>query len=222
MDDFIKKIELEFIKHADPEIAAEQKAYMKNRFEFYGIKTPVRREIQKPFLQKQSLPPKNKAASIIQILWKKPEREYQYFAQELAQKYLRQLEMADINLFEYMITHKSWWDTVDLIATKLVGKYLTVFPERRNKIIVKWISSGNIWLQRTTLLYQLHYKEKLDKEFLAYIINSLSGSEEFFINKAIGWVLREYSKTNPDWVAAFTQKAELNSLSRKEALRLIK
>jgi 3-methyladenine DNA glycosylase AlkD len=222
MDDFIKKIELEFIKHADPEIAAGQKAYMKNRFEFYGIKTPVRREIQKPFLQKQSLPPKNKVVSIIQILWKKPEREYQYFAQELAQKYNRQLEIADINLFEYMITHKSWWDTVDLIATKLVGKYLTVFPERRNKIIVKWISSGNIWLQRTTLLYQLHYKEKLDKEFLAYIINSLSGSEEFFINKAIGWILREYSKTNPDWVTSFTQEAELNSLSRKEALKLIK
>jgi 3-methyladenine DNA glycosylase AlkD len=222
MDDFIKKIELEFIKHADPEIAAGQKAYMKNRFEFYGIKTPVRREIQKPFLQKQSLPPKNKVVSIIQILWKKPEREYQYFAQELAQKYNRQLEIADINLFEYMITHKSWWHTVDLIATKLVGKYLTVFPERRNKIIVKWISSGNIWLQRTTLLYQLHYKEKLDKEFLAYIINSLSGSEEFFINKAIGWILREYSKTNPDWVTSFTQEAELNSLSRKEALKLIK
>ncbi len=222
MDDFIKKIELEFIKHADPEIAAGQKAYMKNRFEFYGIKTPVRREIQKPFLQKQSLPPKNKVVSIIQILWKKPEREYQYFAQELAQKYNRQLEIADINLFEYMITHKSWWDTVDLIATKLVGKYLTVFPERRNKIIVKWIYSGNIWLQRTTLLYQLHYKEKLDKEFLAYIINSLSGSEEFFINKAIGWILREYSKTNPDWVTSFTQEAELNSLSRKEALKLIK
>jgi len=120
-----------------------------------------------------------------------------------------------------MITHKSWWDTVDLIATKLVGEYFRIFPDQRGRYVEKWIASNNIWLQRTSIIFQLNYKEELDKEFLAYVINSLTGSKEFFINKAIGWILRQYGRTNPGWVIDFANKTRLNSLSRREALRNI-
>ncbi len=135
---------------------------------------------------------------------------------------LRNIEEEDILLYEYMITHKSWWDTVDFIAAVLVGAYFKAFPNKRNDITKRWMSSNNIWLQRSTLLFQLKYKETLDTEFLARTINNLLGSEEFFINKAIGWVLREYSKTNKDWVLKFAAKTSLHSLSKREALRLIK
>jgi 3-methyladenine DNA glycosylase AlkD len=195
---------------------------MRNQFEFYGVKTPVRRGIQRELFKKDVLPPKHDLHKLVTSLWNLPERENQYVAQELARKYVRNMEEEDILLYEYMITHKSWWDTVDFIAAVLVGSYFKAFPHKREDVTKKWMSSNNIWLHRSTLLFQLKYKETLDTEFLARTINNLLGSEEFFINKAIGWVLREYSKTNKDWVLKFVAITPLHSLSKREALRLIK
>ena len=221
MNEFIQTLELELKRNANRKIAKEQKAYMRNQFEFYGIKTPLRREIQKPFLAKSYLPPKTDLEEIVKTLWNKPQREYQFIAQELVFKYTRQFDKNDIALLEFMITHKSWWDTVDYIAVKLIGAYFTRFPEQLDNYIDRWLASGNIWLQRCCLLYQLKSKDKIDTQRLQYIIQKLLGSKEFFINKAIGWVLREYSRTNPKWVRNFTENNALANLSRREALRLI-
>ncbi len=221
MKEYIKTLENEFQRNANAENAVGQKAYMKNRFDFYGIKTPIRREISKPFLQKQYLPEKKDLEPIIKILWNKPQREFQYFAQELCFKYSKQFELKDIELFEFMIVDKSWWDTVDFIAAKIAGAYFKTFPEQIIQFNENRLMSENIWLQRTALLFQLKYKDSTDTALLSYIINSLTGSKEFFINKAIGWVLREYGKTNPDWVTEFVNKTDLAPLSRKEALRII-
>lgn len=219
--DLLDELESEFEKHTSTETAYGQKAYMKNQFEFYGIKTPMRQEIQRLFLNKKFLPPKAKLETLTKALWSKPQREFQYFAQEFVQCYATKFEKNDIRLFQFMITHKSWWDTVDFIASKLVGEYFKTFPEEREKHIGKWIASGNLWLQRTAVLFQLKYKKSVDTELLSRVINPLLGSGEFFINKAIGWMLREYSKTNPEWVFDFCNRTSLDKLSRKEALRLI-
>ena len=222
MIEFINTLEIEFEKHKNAKIALEQKAYMRHQFEFYGLKATVRREIQKPFFIKEYLPQKSEIEHIIKTLWEKPEREYQHFAQELAFKYVKQLELKDINLFEFMVTNKSWWDTVDFIANKLMGEYFKTFPNQKEKYVTKWLKSDNIWLQRSALLFQLKYKNKIDTVLLSSTINSLLNSKEFFINKAIGWVLREYSRTNPNWVIEFVNNTELSTLSKKEALRLLK
>jgi len=219
---FIDTLKIEFEKQINAKVASEQKAYMRNQFEFYGLKTTERRAIQKSFFIKQHLPNKNELNRIVKTLWEKPQREYQYFSQELAFKYVKQLELEDIKLFEYMVTHKSWWDTVDFIAAKLMGAYFITYPEQKDSYVKKWLKSNNIWLRRSALLFQLKYKEDLDTELLSSTIKALLGSKEFFINKAIGWVLREYSRTNPKWVAEFANKTVLNNLSKKEALRLIK
>ena len=221
MKEFVLNLQIEFEKHAHAVVAAGQKAYMKNRFEFYGIKTPRRREIQKMFFAKAYLPPKRDLEKVTKILWNKPQREYQYFAQELVRKYVKNAEIRDIELYEYMVVNKSWWDTVDFIAVHLTGEHFKKYPELRNRYVDKWLSSGNIWLQRSAILFQLNYKENLDTEFLSYVIHSMLGSKEFFINKAIGWVLRNYSKTDPDWVRDFVDRTELDKLSRREALRLM-
>ncbi|NNK75385.1 MAG: DNA alkylation repair protein [Maribacter sp.] len=221
MNEFVQTLELELKRNSNAKIAAGQKAYMRNQFEFYGIKSPLRRQIQKPFLVKSYLPPKEDLEEIVKTLWNKPQREYQFIAQELVYKYIGQLNKNDIGLLEYMVTHKSWWDTVDYIAINLIGSYFTHFPEQLNSYIDRWLASGNIWLQRCCLLYQLKSKEKMDTQRLEYIIKNLLGSKEFFINKAIGWVLREYSKTNPNWVKNFTDTNDLANLSRREALRLL-
>jgi len=178
-------------------------------------------EIQKPFLSKQYLPEKSKLNTIVKTLWAKQERDYQLFGQELTAKYIKQFEKNDIKLLEYMITHQSWWDTVDFISTKLVGGYFKAYPKEKEVCIDTWLKSGNIWLQRSCLLFQLKYKQDLDVILLSSIIHQLLGSKEFFINKAIGWVLREYSRTNPQWVMDFVDATALSPLSKKEALRLV-
>ncbi|PCJ96545.1 MAG: DNA alkylation repair protein [Flavobacteriaceae bacterium] len=219
--EYINALELEFESQANVKRAMQQKAYLRGQFEYYGLTTTERREIQKPFFIKAFLPQKNELAAIIKTLWEKPQREYHYFAQELAFKYVKQLEKEDIALFEYMVTHNSWWDTVDHIANKLIGTYFKMYPEQRHKYVQKWLASNTIWLQRSALLFQLKYKQDVDTELLSSSINALLGSKEFFINKAIGWMLREYSRTNPKWVIEFTNSTALSPLSKKEALRLI-
>jgi 3-methyladenine DNA glycosylase AlkD len=221
MKSYIKELENAFNEQANAEIAKAQSAYLKNLFPLIGLKTPVRREIQKPFLVKANLPSKSEAEAIARILWAKPEREYHYFAQELLQKYNKQLEVRDIELFEFMATHNSWWDTVDMIAAKLMGTYFKQYPEEIEVKVDKWLASDNIWLQRCAILFQLKYKTDTDTILLARLINSLLGSKEFFINKAIGWILREYGKTNPEWVLEFVEKTDLEPLSRREAVRLL-
>lgn len=224
MQTYLKTLQSEFESQANPKIAAEQKAYMRNQFEYVGIKTPQRRELQKPFLSKDFLPKKSELHQVVKTLWQKPQRDYQLFAQELAFKYKKELEKEDIALFEFMILNKSWWDTIDFIAPKLVNQYFKSFPEERDFYIQKWLESENMWLQRSAILFQLKDKEKIDTHLLTFIIHSLIPSEEFFINKAIGWILREYSRTNPNWVIDFAEKneTELSNLSKREALRLIK
>jgi len=221
MDNFVKLIEAEFKKHADPANAQGQKAYMRNQFEYFGIKSPIRKEIQQPFLRKEALPSKQELLNIVKELWNIQQRELQYFAMELVSKYKRYFVEDNMALFEWMITHKSWWDTVDFIAPHLMGDYFKIFPEKRDKIVKRWINSGNIWLMRSSLLFQLKYNAKLDTDFLTFVINSVSGSKEFFINKAIGWILRQYSKTNPQWVIDFVNQTELSTLSQREALKVI-
>ena len=221
MTEFVRTLELEFEYNANAKIAREQKAYMRDQFEFHGIKTPKRREIQKPFLVESFLPPKHELDQIVRTLWNKPHREYQFFAQELVFRYTRQFDKNDIALLEYMVTHKSWWDTVDYIAVKLISIYFERFPGQLDVYVKKWLASDNIWLQRCCLLYQLKSKDKMDTRRLEYIIQKLSGSKEFFINKAIGWTLREYGKTNPKWVKEFVANNRLAHLSRREALRLL-
>lgn len=221
MQEFVEILEIEFQKNENIKIAAEQKAYMRNQFEYVGLRAVERREIQKPFLMKAYLPKKEALSELVMTFWNKPQRDFQYFGQELAFNYLKQLEVGDIVLYEFMVSNKSWWDTVDYISVKLMGAYFKKFPEQRAKYVNKWLESGNIWLQRSALLFQLKYKEELDTKILSNAIHYLIGSKEFFINKAIGWVLREYSRTNPKWVVDFVEKKELNSLSKREALRLL-
>ena len=140
------------------------------------------------------------------------------FAMEFLGKSAKKETENIINLYEFMITTKSWWDTVDYIASNLVGVYFSNYPNHINSITTKWMASNNIWLQRTCLLFQLKYKSKLDTELLNSFIVQLAQSKEFFIQKAIGWILREYSKTNTQFVIDYVSNNNLMPLSNREAL----
>jgi len=221
-NDFIESLEIEFSKHANTIVAKGQKAYMRNQFEFYGLTASERRSVQQPLFKEYDSSLKVDVEKTIIKLWKKEKRDYQYCAQELIFQNTKQFKPEHINLFEFMIINKSWWDTIDFVAPKLVGIYFKLYPKKIENVIEKWLNSNNIWLQRSCLLFQLKYKNNLNTELLTHIIHSLLNSKEFFINKAIGWVLREYSKTNEKWVLNFVQKTKLTKLSSKEALKFIK
>ena len=143
MQTYLSTLQIEFQINGNPEIAQKQKAYMRNQFEYFGMTAGERRMIRKPFLTKVFLPKKETLHELIHKLWVKPERDFQQFGQDLTFKYVKRLETEDIELFEFMITHKSWWDTVDFIAVKLVGQYFKTFPSERDFYVDKWLASGN-------------------------------------------------------------------------------
>ena len=222
IDILVKSIEKEFIKYSNPLIAKKQEKYMRNNFKFFGLPANQRRKIQNPFIKNILDFDEKKFNEFIIILWNKEQRDFQYFSQELVYLNNYNFKCKDKNLFEYMIINKSWWDTIDFVSPKILGKYFEIYPEEIEKTIQKWLNSNNIWLQRSCLLFQLKYKNKLNKFLLKKIINSLSNSNEFFINKAIGWILREYGKTNKNWVINFIKETELNKLSVREGLKYLK
>ncbi|POZ88612.1 MULTISPECIES: DNA alkylation repair protein [Petrotoga] len=222
VNDYIAKIRQAFMEKSNPENAKKQIEYMKGNFDFFGIKAQTRRKVTQEFMRKAERPDYDDIDVVIRKLWKLPEREYQYFALELLEKYKKGFEEDIISLFEYMITNKSWWDTVDFISKKLVGEFFKMFPELRDEYISKWMDSDDIWLQRTCLLFQLGYKENTDLKLLFNLIERLQGKDEFFIQKAIGWSLREYSKIEPKKIKEFIQKQDLSALSEREGLKLLK
>lgn len=124
-------------------------------------------------------------------------------------------------MMEFCLTHKSWWDSVDHIASEWLGSYFKQFPEKIAAVTGKWNRSDNIWLQRSSIMFQKSYKKDTDTVLLASYILHCKDSDEFFIRKAIGWALREYSKTDPGWVKKFVQQQALSPLSKREALKRI-
>ena len=118
-----------------------------------------------------------------------------------------------------MLITKSWWDTVDTISGGALGVHFKRFPEVREKYLAKWRASDNFWLRRAAILFQLNYKKETDFKLLTDIICENLGSKEFFINKAIGWSLRQYARIDPEGVKEFVNATSLHPLSRREAMK---
>ncbi|MCH8569732.1 MAG: DNA alkylation repair protein [Balneolales bacterium] len=220
-EDYVKQIERELAAIADPELRPGMEKYMKDKFVFFGIQAAPRREVSLKFMKKDVRPVYSQLPGVIRLLWEKPEREFQYFGTELAVRYVSSFETDTIVLLEDMITQKSWWDTVDSIAKNLAGVYFLKFPDQRGEVVERWVVSGDLWLQRSALLFQLGYKDKTDETLLFDLIRRLKDHEDFFIRKAIGWALREYSKTAPEAVRSFVDMTDLSPLSRKEGLKYL-
>ncbi|MDO9578604.1 MAG: DNA alkylation repair protein [Candidatus Cloacimonadales bacterium] len=216
---YLKPLIESFYQNTDPAEAEFMSKYMKNLFPYLGTKTPVRKELFAAFIKENGLPKMVELKQITLDLWDQPEREFQYTAIGLLRKFTKKWNPDFIELFEKMIITKSWWDSVDGIAGWLVGEHFKRFPELQEKYISNWRKSDNIWLRRTCILFQLHYKEKTDVDLLFALIRENLNSKEFFINKAIGWALREYSKTDAQAVIDFVEKTDLHPLSKREALK---
>jgi 3-methyladenine DNA glycosylase AlkD len=217
--DYLRPLLAQLEANANPAEAGPMARYMRDQFSFYGIKTPQRRLIVRAFLSEYGLPDPAQLAGIVNALWERPQRECQYIAVGLLERGSKRLETAVIPLLERLIVTKSWWDTVDSLAGGLAGEQFRRFPDGRAAALPPWRASDNIWLRRSAILFQLGYKKETDADLLLAVIRENADSDEFFIQKAIGWALREYSKTNPELVVAFVAESALKPLSKREALK---
>ena len=217
---YVQALKTLFEKNANPSQAAPMKKYMRDQFEYLGIKSPQFKILFKQYVADHGLPAVGELDEVVHDLWTLPQREFQYAAIGLVGRLEKQLMAKSVRTLEDMLTHKSWWDTVDSIAGGTVGAYFKRFPDVRETYLAKWRASENFWLRRTTILFQLNYKKETDFDLLCEIIHENLGSNEFFINKAIGWSLRQYARIDPKAVKKFLKATrDLNPLSRREALK---
>jgi len=221
IEQYFAALQSSFDKHANPAIAAGAKAYMRDKSEFYGVPSPLRRQLTKEFIAKSGYPPSGQLEEMVHYAWEQPQREWQYTAMEIVGKSVKKADQGLLDLAEWMITHKSWWDSVDFVAPNIAGVLLNKYPEIKMQYIEKWMHSGNLWLQRACLLHQLRYNKTADRALLFNLCERLANHPDFFIRKAIGWSLRQYSKAFPEAVIDFVNTHELSNLSRKEALKVI-
>ena len=217
--DFNKLYE-EMIQHKNEEQAQKMSKYMLNKFEYIGIKTPERRKIFKNFFKEY----KNEEKidwEFVNKCWENKYREFQYIAADYLKNMKDKLTIDDIPKFKWLILKKSWWDTIDNLDMTIGA--LALKDSNMNKILLEWSIDENIWLRRIAIDHQLLRKEKTNTELLEKILKNNLGQTEFFINKAIGWALRDYSKTNPEWVKNFIEKnkEKMAKLSIKEASKYL-
>jgi len=206
--------------NGDDERAFGMSAYMRNRYPFLGISKPVCETLCKPYLA-WSCKEKRIDWSFVDLCWQKPEREFQYVAVDYLKLNRHKVEIDDLPRIAGLITTKSWWDTIDNMHS-VIGGLVGRYPELEDHMLT-WSVDENMWIRRMSIIHQLSRKSDTNTELLDQIILNNLGQSEFFINKAIGWALREYSKTDEAWVRAFieTNRSGLSNLSVREAMKYV-
>jgi 3-methyladenine DNA glycosylase AlkD len=204
---------------ADADRAATMAAYMKNRFGFFGVPSGPRRAAQRPVFAGWR-PDGDELMTFAATCWDRDEREMQYAACDLLRRDVARLDGSHLPGVEHLIATKSWWDTVDTLAAHVVGPLVASYPALDHEL-GRWLTSGDLWLERAAILHQLGYGERTDEDrlFAACLVHARS--TEFFHRKAIGWALRQYARVAPVAVAAFVAEhdQELSGLSKREALK---
>ncbi|MGR5063965.1 DNA alkylation repair protein [Photobacterium sp. DNB22_13_2] len=200
--------------------AKAMQAYMKTEQDFYGVKAPERKEIFKQAREHTQITSFIEYKRLVLWLWSGENREEQYLAMDAAEYYKSFRTLEAFSVYEEMLTEASHWDTVDKIASNLIGPLVQEHRELED-VVRSWRQSDSMWLRRASLLIHLKHKKETNLSLLEETILMLAGEQEFFIRKAIGWVLREYAKTDAEYVKSFVQRyqEQLSPLSQQEALK---
>lgn len=208
-----------FEANQDLENKIKQEAYLKNQFLFLGIKQPIRKQIQKDFLIQSKKLTNDEIIELVTKLHNLEHREYMYLGRDILAHNIRKLTTPDLIKLMPLITIKPWWENVD--------GYVGIFNQvllRENKIedfIDKYYQNDDMWVRRMTILIQLKSKDQTNTKYLDKVIKYNYMDKEFFIQKAIGWALREYSKTNPEYVEKYIEENTFSNFINKEALKVI-
>jgi 3-methyladenine DNA glycosylase AlkD len=207
---------------ADPQRAVAMAAYMRGRFPFLGLSSPLLRATTRTVLAGLPRPDEDDLRAVALGCWALPEREYQYVAAHYLRRHARVCDAHFIATAEHLIITKSWWDTVDELAAHLVGPLVRRHPALVD-VMDDWIAGDQLWLIRTAIIHQLGAKEATDVDRLLRYCAARADHPDFFVRKAIGWALRNHARIDPEVVRAFVRshQHELSGLSRREALKNI-
>ena len=210
----IEALALSLRRAADPARRAPMAAYMRDQFEFLGVATPARRAVVKAFYQTWQPNGATELLDIAREIWNQPEREYQYAAIDLLAMHCDKLDIQHLPFLMELVQSKSWWDSVDALAS-VIGKVLRYRHDGMDQAIVH----ENMWLRRVAILHQLGWRDKTNQTLLFSYSLQRAHEKEFFIQKAIGWALRDYARHHPQAVREFTaeERARLSPLSYREA-----
>jgi 3-methyladenine DNA glycosylase AlkD len=217
-DELARYVTTQLKRLADPAKAPAMAAYMKTAQPFFGVPTPARVAMLKQMGARFAPADQKSYARSALALWKLPHREEQYCAIAFARRHEPFITPASLPLYERMIREGAWWDFVDEIAANLVGAVYRNFRAQTRPTIERWIDDEHMWIRRTAILSHLRHKQQTDSSQLFEHCLKRAHESEFFIRKAIGWALREYSKTDPRAVRAFLTKnrKRLSNLSYAE------
>lgn len=214
------EIKARFEAHQDPENAVKMAKYMKNLFQFYGIAAPERKKLYKDILKEEK---KNKTVDwkFLDQCYADDHREFQYVTLDYLAAMQKFLTYDDIPRIWKYIKEKQWWDTIDFFD-RIIGE-IGLGDSRVDALMLAWSVDEDFWVRRIAIDHQLLRKERTNTELLEQILVNNLGSHEFFINKAIGWSLRDYSKTDPEWVRTFISKYRdrMDKLSIREGSKYI-
>jgi|APSaa5957512622_1039677.scaffolds.fasta_scaffold26720_2 3-methyladenine DNA glycosylase AlkD len=224
MHPLIRSYKKEFKENSDKGYAKGAQKYMKSEMPYYGVSSPKKKKIDSELKKKYKLESFDEWYSIIRELWDNAKfREERYAAMTVLSQYKEYHTLKIIPLIEHIIITGAWWDFIDGISPNTVGGLLKKYPKEMKKTLRSWNKSKHMWLRRSSILVQLKFKEETDPVLLGKFIERTMHEKEFFIRKAIGWALREYSKTNKKWVKGFISKnkGELSNLSVREGSKYI-
>jgi 3-methyladenine DNA glycosylase AlkD len=217
--DVMARVTEAFEAARDDAAAPAMRAYLRDQFDFLGITSPVRVARSREAIGGLAAPGAADLEAIARACWARDEREYQYFAVWYLRRHVKVLPAPFIDTARDLIVTKSWWDTVDDLAQNVLGPLVQAHALQTT--MDAWIDDDSLWLARAALLHQCRFKTATDADRLFRYCERRAADTEFFIRKAIGWALREHSKTDPDAVRAFVaaHDAQLSGLSKREALK---
>jgi 3-methyladenine DNA glycosylase AlkD len=204
----------------DPARAAGMAAYMRDQFPFAGVAAPALRRVERSVWAGRPAPTSDDLRAFATACWERDSREYQYVACDYLRKHVAAASAAFVPTLQFLITTKSWWDTVDSLATRFTGGLVRQHPSLVAEMD-GWSRSENMWLIRTAILHQLHYGAETDTGRLFSYCLRQAAHQDFFVRKAIGWALRHYARTDPDAVRDFLadNRTRLSPLSIREAAK---
>ena len=219
--DVLETIQSALEPHRDAAQARRMAKYMRDQFAFLGIPSPERKALTREVFRALGLLKEPIDAELVRALWALPSREYQYVAVDYLDRQRKKLQPAHADLIEHCVTHKSWWDTIDSLS-HAAGALVQLHPVCLDRVEA-WSTAEHFWLRRIAILHQLGFKRDTNQERLFRYVLLNAHDKEFFIRKAIGWALREYSYVSPDSVKAFVRdhEREFSGLSRREALKAL-
>ena len=219
MQELVRFVQTRFRALANPRKAGPMAAYMKTDMPFYGVQKPARVAVLREAKAKFPIETRSQYESAILALWKLPHREEKYAAIWIAQGFDEFIVPASLPLYRRLIVEGAWWDFVDDVAIRLVGRLTLDHRSKLAPIMDRWIDDKDMWLRRSAIISHIKHKKETDEEQLFDHCLRRAHEKEFFIRKAIGWALREYAYTAPEAVRKFVieHRAKLSPLSFREA-----